>query len=95
MAIQTGLRTRLPPAGEPASDAYGSPVTLLTCVTQALAQADVRVDAFVGFSPDLAHETSAVICLPSNTAVASAALRKAGRQVEEVPLVLAWLPDTM
>lgn len=94
MAIRAGLRIRRPPAAQHASDVHGSSVTLLTSVTQALAQADVRIDAFVGYSPDTTHENSAIICIPSNTPAASATLRNIGMQVEDVPLVLAWLPDT-
>lgn len=94
MAIRTGLRIRRPPAAQRPPDVHGSPVTLLTSVTQALSQADVRVDAFVGYSPDTTHENTAIICVPSNTSAASATLRNVGMQVEEVPLVLAWFPDT-
>ena len=95
MAIRTGLRIRRPPAAQHTSDVHGSPVTLLTNVTQALAQADVRVDAFVGYSPDITLENTAIVCIPSNTSAASDTLRNVGMQVEDVPLVLAWLPDTM
>lgn len=97
IAIRTGLRIRWPPAAQQAPDIHNSlsPTTVLTHVTQTLAQADVCVDAFVEYSPDTPDENSAIICLPTNTAAASAALRKVGLQVEEVPLVLAWLPDTM
>jgi hypothetical protein len=95
MAIRAGLRIRLLPAAQHITDNHDSPTMLLTSVTQALAQADVRVDAFVGYLPDPALENSAIICLPSDTSAAAATLRNGGMQVEDVPLVLAWLPDTL
>lgn len=97
MSIQTGLRIRWPPATQGTDEVHTSPslTAALTHVTHALTQTDVCMDAFVGYSHGTVGEDHAIICLPTNAAAASSALRKIGMQVEEVPLVLAWLPDTM
>lgn len=95
MAIRTGLRIRWLPATQQSDAIQESPALVLTRVTQALAQADVCVHAFVGYSQDIPDKNAAIVCLPTNTAVASATLRGLGFEIEDVPLVLAWLPNTM
>lgn len=95
MAIRTGLRIRWPPATQQRDDVQASPALIFTRVTQALAQADVCVDALVGYSQDRSNGGAAIICLPTNRSAASAALRNLGFQVEEVPLVVTWLRDTL
>jgi hypothetical protein len=97
MAIQTALRICWSPATQHTPDARTSPTsaTLLTHATQALAQVDLCVDAFIGYGAGTANEEPTIICLPTNISTATAALQKAGLQVQSVPLVVAWLPDTM
>ena len=97
MSILTGLRIRWPPAVPRVVAANESPslTATLTSVTHALAGADVCVEAFVGNGSVTPDGMSAIVCLPTNLPVAIAALRQLDLQVEEVPLVIAWLPDTM
>lgn len=97
MSIQTGLRIRWPPAVQRAVATNDSPslTATLTRITHALADADVCVEAFIGYGPGTVDETSAIVCLPTNLPAAIAALKQLDVQVEEVPLVTAWLPDTM
>lgn len=97
MSIQTGLRIRWPPTAPHTGDTNEPPslAEMLTRVTHAFAKADVSVEAFVGYSPVAPSAERAIICLPTNTSAAIAALKQIDLQVEEVPLVLAWLPDSM
>ena len=97
MSIQTGLRIRWPPTVEAAADTDKPPslTALLTHVTHALAQADVCVDVFVGCSPGAPGDERAIVCLPTNASAAAAALKQIDVLVDEVPLVLAWLTESM
>lgn len=96
MAIRTGLRIRWPPITQQEDDDLQTSSSLiLTRVTQILAQAGICVDAFIGFNQHVSDENATIICLPTNTYAASAALAELGLQIENVPLVLTWLPDTM